>query len=129
MANTIKIDDLSNELLKIAGEIDREVEKNLANEIKKIAIETVESLKNDSNIPQRTNGEKSYKRLFYAKKTETGYIIANKKYQLTHLLENGHQTANGGRTRAFPHWSTAQKKVDDAVKEINDKLIGGNNDI
>ena len=47
MASTIKIEDLSNELLKIAGEIDREAEKNLANEIKKIAIETVESLKND----------------------------------------------------------------------------------
>lgn len=129
MADVIKIDDLSNAIMELGNEISKEVEKNLDTELKRIAKETAESLKNDSTIPQRTESEESYKKMFYVKKTETGYVIANKKYQLTHLLENGHDIVkNGetvGRARAFPHWDRAQKKVDAAVKLIHSKLIGG----
>lgn len=129
MADVIKIDDLSNAIMELGNEISKEVEKNLDTELKRIAKETAESLKNDAAIPQRTKDEESYKRLFYVKKTELGYVIANKKYQLTHLLENGHDIVkNGetkGRARAFPHWARAQEKVDAAVNLIKGKLLGG----
>lgn len=129
MSRAIKVDELSDAIIELTGEISKEVEKNLDAELKKIAKETAESLKNDATIPQRTKDERSYKNLFYVKKTETGYVIANKKYQLTHLLENGHDVVKNGQTvgraRAFPHWARAQKKVDSAVNLITGKLLGG----
>lgn len=129
MSRVIKVEELAEAIIELSGEIAEEVGKNLNAELKKIAKETADSLKNDSNIPQRTKDEESYKRLFYVKKTELGYVVANKKYQLTHLLENGHDIVrNGetvGRARAFPHWDRAQKKVDSAVNLIRGKLTGG----
>lgn len=45
------------------------------------------------------------------------------EYRLTHLLEYGHATANGGRTRAFTHWKPAeQKAIDDFVKELREAI-------
>ena len=129
MSRVIKVEELAEAIMEFSGEIAEEAGENLNAELKKIAKETADSLKNDSNIPQRTKDEESYKRLFYVKKTELGYVVANKKYQLTHLLENGHDIVrNGetvGRARAFPHWDRAQKKVDSAVNLIRGKLTGG----
>ena len=129
MSRVIKVEELAEAIMEFSGEIAEEIGENLNTELKKIAKETADSLKNDSNIPQRTKDEESYKRLFYVKKTELGYVVANKKYQLTHLLENGHDIVrNGetvGRARAFPHWDRAQKKVDSAVNLIRGKLTGG----
>ncbi|MCQ2549917.1 MAG: hypothetical protein MJ134_07740 [Lachnospiraceae bacterium] len=40
-------------------------------------------------------------------------------YRLTHLLENGHRTANGGMTREFPHIVTVNDNAqEEAVKRI-----------
>lgn len=47
------------------------------------------------------------------KKKKNLYLVKvwNKtNYQLTHLLEFGHATRNGGRTRAFPHIRPVEEK-------------------
>lgn len=44
-------------------------------------------------------------------------------YRLTHLLEYGHATRNGGRTRAFPHiYVVNEKAQEDAVKKIKEVI-------
>lgn len=44
-------------------------------------------------------------------------------HRLTHLLEFGHATANGGRTRAFPHWEPAdQQAADDFLQTLKEEL-------
>lgn len=44
-------------------------------------------------------------------------------WQLTHLLENGHITRNGGRTRAFVHIRPIEEKYVNQYQQDVEKLI------
>ena len=55
-----------------------------------------------------------------------GYSVYNKKhYQLTHLLEKGHQARGGGRVRAFEHIGPVNDTLGElAVQKISQKVRG-----
>jgi len=73
-------------------------------------------------------GGKKYIRAMDLKKTSstlygksvTWYVKAP-HYRLAHLLERGHMTVNGKKTRAFPH---IQKNEEQAKKEFEDLVEG-----
>lgn len=65
-----------------------------------------------SGYPQRKR--KAYTETVYAEKP---------KYRLTHLLERGHATRNGGRTAAFPHWESGENGIAERlVSKIKEAL-------
>lgn len=115
------MDNLAKEIEEALMSYSDEVNNAVQEEIVKLSKEIVKDLKSDPIIPERT-GE--YKRSFYAKKIARGngylrVVVANKKYQLTHLLEYGHATKGGtGRTRSYPHWAKAQEKAETLANRI-----------
>lgn len=127
MSKSISGEMLSKEIMKAlegyADDISDIVEKD-ANEIGKEAVKTIKQ-----ESPKGATGEyaKSW-RLRKNKKGKNSYIVKlyNKDhYQLTHLLEFGHATADGGHTEAQPHIRPVEQEYS---KKFEDKLkqdIGG----
>ena len=111
--------DLSKEVNNILKEYASDVEKVLLKTEDEVAAEAVEKLKKTS--PRKTRGKKAghYAKSWdvdkKAKKQYAQTIIYNKDYQLTHLLENGHDVVREGRVvghaKAQPHIKPVEEWV------------------
>ena len=92
--------------------------------VKKTTKDAVQELKNASPSGAGKYGSWSeYSSGWKSKKLEKkGYhtvIYNSKKPGLTHLLERGHATRNGGRTRAFPHIKPVEENT---VRQFEDLI-------
>lgn len=131
MATKINPEKLSKTISKYLEEYGEEINEDVKKEAKEVSKEAIEELKRVS--PKDTH-RKSERDTPYSKgwtfKTKTkgknrfSRVIWNKtNYQLTHLLEFGHATRNGGRVKAQPHIRNVEKKykvkfVDALEKDI-----------
>lgn len=122
----IKIDKLSDEIMKGLMEYKDLVADDVKSIVKKVGNDTKNEIKN--NAPKRTG---AYKKSWSVKTTKensnslTVTVHSKKHYRLTHLLEKGHAKRGGGRTKAIPHIGPAEEK---AIKELYDEIgrkIGG----
>lgn len=103
------VDDVDNVVLKVEEEV---------------AKEAVKKLKTTSPVNPSYHG-RHYKDGWTvdnkSKKTYAKYIIKNRQYQLTHLLENGHDVVRGGRkvgrAKAQPHIKPVEEWVKTEVEE------------
>lgn len=126
MSKTIKIDSLAKEITKAlesyADDISEAVEE-VANEVGKEAVDEIKQ----TSPKKRGNYAKGW-RLKKDKLGKGKYFVKihNKTdYQLTHLLEFGHATKNGKRTKAIPHIRPAEQKYSKKYEQELKRKIGG----
>lgn len=106
------------------ADISREVNKNL----KEVADKTAETLKKGGSYKERTR-KYTPDWSVTARKTASAiqgdeYSVHNRKhYQLTHLLEKGHVTRNGKRTRAYQHILPAEQAAQELAVEATEKAV------
>lgn len=108
-----------------------EVVKATNESIREAAKEATKILKNGGPYQKRTG---AYQKDWAAKQRERtnsvvtvgGYTVYNKEhYQLTHLLEYGHQSRNGGRVRAFSHIAPVNEQIGDMIAGMIERKLGG----
>ena len=91
------------------------------------AKEAVKKLKKTSPNNKRTKGKK-YKNGWKYKKTSEGMTVYNEQYQLTHLLENGHDIIINGEVRghaaAHEHIAPVEAWAQDEFPEEFKRQVG-----
>lgn len=108
----IYVEDIGEQVQETANEIGKEAKNELKEESQKLFKGTGRYAKGWTVKKDRKN--KSY----YVVK-----IWNRTDYQLTHLLEFGHATRNGGRTRAFPHIRPVEEKYSNEFEKQLEKKI------
>ena len=105
-----------------------EITKKINENLKEVAETTAETLKKGGGYKERT-GKYTPDWSVTARKavsTTQGeqYSAHNRKhYQLTHLLEKGHVTRSGKRTRAFEHILPAEQAAEELAVEAVEKAV------
>ncbi len=103
-------------LLEYGDRINEEVQKVLP----KVVDKGVQDLKEKSGTLFKRRNAPHYadswtKKEWKNSKHYNGYTIHNKKYQLTHLLENGHAKRNGGRVEGRPHIAPVEATTEEEL--------------
>lgn len=117
---------MSNENINTAGaaiaealaEYDQEIADATKRITDQVAKEAVDALKKSS--PKLTGSYRKgwRKKQSYAdKRTKRDTVYNETDYQLTHLLEHGHASRNGGRVRAIQHIAPVEQAAIEALQE------------
>lgn len=117
--------DLAQQLRDILDSYSQVVQDATKEAVDEVAKEVQAEIKPLGGYLDRTG---RYRKGFYTREEREGLIyrrrLANRQYQITHLLENGHATRDGtGRTRAFEHWEEADDYVAEHLPEAIAKKI------
>lgn len=126
MSKTIEVDLLEKEVMKYLTEYKEDISEAVENVSNRVGKEATNELKEES--PKLTGDYTKGWRLKKDKIGKNRYTVKihNKtNYQLTHLLELGHVTRNGGRTQPIPHIRPIEEKYKKIFEQELKKDIGG----
>ncbi len=124
-----KIRALSSAISETLSLYSKQIEGAVESTGRGVAREALEKLRTAGDY----KGRGAYRKSF-AVKAETGdprkpkFTLHSKAphYRLAHLLEYGHATRSGGRTRSYPHWQpTEEYAQEEFEKRLKDNIEGG----
>jgi len=114
----------------MAAEIMREMEKYgeaVADDVKaaakKIGKETANELHGTSPKDSGKYAKGWTSTVQSEKANSIDIVVHDKKYQITHLLEKGHQNRNGGRTPAIVHIAPAEEAAAEKFEREIERIL------
>jgi hypothetical protein len=110
----VEIDDITKAITQHLRQYTSDIEDELAQASNEITKDGIKQLKRKS--PRRTG---KYAKGWTRKKQGEGYVVHNKVYQLTHLLEHGHAKKDGGRVAGKSHIRPVEEKM---VKKFEERI-------
>lgn len=133
--SSIKAEDLQKVVANLLEKYKEDIEEDVINVVDDITKKARDELKETSpraHIETKKYNEKHLNKYYkgwtikLSKRKDGAYhkVIWNKtNYQLTHLLEFGHVTRNGSRTKAIPHIRPVEKKYNtEFVNKLKEEI-------
>lgn len=119
----IPVDKMADAIKKELGEYSDKVAEGTKKVVDRVAKEAADDLRQTG--PVRTGKYRkgwTTSESFENVRTKRDTVHNRSRYQLTHLLENGHAKRGGGRVAARVHISPVEakieKKLEDGIKEV-----------
>lgn len=126
MSKKVKVGDLDNEVKKILSMYSDEAIRFTKIAVDETTVESLAVLKDHAPVKKGKYKKTLSKKNIFESLTEKYNVLgANKNYRLPHLLENGHQMRNGGRTKAYPHFKYAEDYITKELPKKIEKSIKG----
>lgn len=130
MSEKVKPENLQNVIMDYLNNYREDIQEDVVEATDTITKKAMDELKQSSRDKFKLHGrDNSYYSGWSTKIQKKGKlkyhkVIWNKtNYQLTHLLEFGHVTRNGGRTRAIPHIRPIEQKYNVEFVDLLEKKI------
>ena len=128
MSKKVSINNFASEITKITREYLDEVEEGANKAVMETAFDARDDLKVAGDFKNRTGRyRKGWTITFDQSRFAITAIVHDVAYQLTHLLENGHQLVRGGRVigevQAFPHIEEVNNEAQRMLEERIEKAI------
>lgn len=129
MSRKVSLNNFASEVTKITKEYLEEVEDETEKAVMETAFEARDELKVAGSFKdgKKARYRKGWTITFNQKRLNIEAIVHNSDYQLTHLLEFGHQLVIGGRNvgevRAFPHIADVNDEAQRMLEERIRKAI------
>lgn len=130
----IRPNQLTKEVNKILTQYTDKVVIETKEAVEEISVEALKLVKEHAPKDKRKKVKRkgTYKRSLKQKtvyensseKRNAIYASGN-EYRLTHLLENGHASPNGGRAKAIPHFKYGEDYITKELPRRIKKKIGG----
>lgn len=128
MSKAISPEELTKEIMKYLEEYKEDIDEDVMETVDTVTQKARDELKQISPRGKGRRDNPYYKgwAVKLSKRKTGAYhkVIWNKtNYQLTHLLEFGHATRNGGRTKAIPHIRPIEEKYNvEFVDKLKEKI-------
>lgn len=123
--NTVSMDEFAKEITRTLEEYSDRTTDILYDEIRNaINVARKEAREKSPGRSPKVYSKKWRTRVNKESSTEASAVaFAGKLSPITHLLEFGHATRNGGRTREFPHVAPAQNAADEYLDRALTKRL------
>lgn len=126
----MKVDKLASELAKNINEFIGATDEIVEETIKEVADKATEITRSSGDYRDLSGNYRKSIRTNKVKKNKehqfmTTIYSKDPHYRITHLLEFGHATKNGGRTKAYPHFAKGEQYAEDELVATIKRKIGG----